>query len=126
MILPGMGAWVDGDEAVATILVGDAAAGAAEVGVEGRWMLVLLVEIATGGIGLPELDYRVPDRPAVAVEDAAADDNALAQRLAGVLPRQIVLPGADVAGKHWCGEIVRAGRQSDQGFGRGTEPRANG
>jgi hypothetical protein len=49
-------------------------------------VLVDLVHVAPGGIGLPDLDQRVAQRPAGLVEDAPRDDDALAQRLA-VAPR---------------------------------------
>ena len=52
-------------------------------------MIVHDVTVASGGVGLPELHQRVADRPAVLVQHAAADDDALAERLAGVLAGQI-------------------------------------
>ena len=52
-------------------------------------MLVALVDVAAGGVGLPDLDQRVRHRPAVAVEHAAGDDDALAQRLAVVLAGEV-------------------------------------
>ena len=52
-------------------------------------MLVDLVEIAAGRVGLPDLEQRVPYRPAVVVEDATGDDDPLAERFAGVPGREI-------------------------------------
>ena len=54
-------------------------------------MLVDLVPVAAGGVRLPDLDERAADRPAVLVEHAAGDDDPLAERLAVVLPRQVVV-----------------------------------
>ena len=53
-------------------------------------MPVELVNVASRGVGLPDLDQAVPDRPAVAVEHAR-DDDALPQRLALVLAGQVVV-----------------------------------
>ena len=58
-------------------------------------MGVDLVEIPAGGIRLPDLDELVAHRLTVTREDAAGDDDALALRLAVVLPRQIGIHGAD-------------------------------
>ena len=60
-------------------------------------MLVAVVAVAAGGVRLPDLDERVADRPPVAiVEHAAGDDDALAERLAAVLPREVVVELGDV------------------------------
>ena len=80
VVVPGIGARTDGDEAVAAVVVGQGAALAAEVGVERRAMLVVGMGVAPGGIALPDLDQRTPHRPPVLVEHAAGDDDALAER----------------------------------------------
>jgi len=72
-------------------------------------MLVGGVDVATGGVALPDLDQRVAHRLAVGVEDAAGDDDPLAQRLARVLAGEI--------------GVLRAHRDaSEGGTGRGLEP----
>jgi hypothetical protein len=50
--------------------------------------------VAAGGVGLPQLDQRIRHRRAVAVEDAAFDDNALAGRIAGrqIAPFRVIEP----------------------------------
>ncbi len=58
-------------------------------------MLVDLVPVATRGVRLPDLDQRARHRPPVVVEHAAADDDALAERLALVLLRQVVVELAE-------------------------------
>jgi hypothetical protein len=47
------------------------------------------VDVAPGGVGLPDLDERVADRPSVRVDNSPAQDDALAQGLAGVLPGEV-------------------------------------
>src|SRR3546814_5450720 len=80
MIAPGIGAGLDGDEAIAPRVVGHHPARAGEVRVERRVMLVPRVDVAAAGIGLPDLHQGPRHRAAVFVEHAAAHDNALAKR----------------------------------------------
>src|SRR5229473_1888316 len=97
----GDGARLDGLEAVGPALVG---AGAAEA-LEGRiWVRARVgrMRIAAGGIGLPDLDHGVADRPGVAVEHAALDADAFAGR---IRRHQIVADGRR--------PIVIAGRERD-------------
>ena len=67
------------------MLVGHDLAGAGEIGVERRVVLVDRVVIAAGGVALPQLDQRPRHRPPVLVEHAARDDDPLAERRARVL-----------------------------------------
>src|SRR3546814_17950658 len=69
-----------------TLCVGDAASAAEEVGIERRVVLVRLVDVAAGGVGLPDLDQRVGLRAPRLVEHAAGDGDALANGLSGGLP----------------------------------------
>ena len=62
--------------------IGLRAAGAGEIRIERRGMLVDDVDVAAAGIGLPELDQRVRDAAAVFIEHTAVHDDALAERLA--------------------------------------------
>jgi hypothetical protein len=64
--------------------------------------------VAPGGVGLPDLDERVAQRPPVAVEQAPGHGDALADRVAVVLARQVVVqrPGPQFA-------ELRAGRLAD-------------
>ncbi len=52
-------------------------------------MIVVAVPVTPGGVALPQFDQRLRHRPAVFVQPPPADDDALAQRRAGVLPGQI-------------------------------------
>ena len=97
MVAPWVRAGLDRDEAVAALVVGEAAAGAGEVRVERRGVLVDLVPVAAGRVRLPDLDQRVAHRPAVLVEHAAGDDDPLAERLALVLARQVAVELAERA-----------------------------
>ena len=67
------------------------------MGVQRRGVLVALVDVATTGVGLPDLDELVPDRAAVAVDHPPGHLHPLADRLAVVLHGQVGLAGADVA-----------------------------
>ncbi len=53
------------------------------------------VRVAARGVRLPDLDQLPAQRLAVLTEHAAADDDPLAERLTGVLPREIVVERAD-------------------------------
>ena len=96
VVAPRVGAGLDRREAVAAVAVGEAAAHAGEVRVERRRVLVALVDVAAGGVGLPDLDELVAHRPAVAVEHATGHDHPLAHRLAGVLDGQVGLERVEV------------------------------
>ena len=78
VILPGVRAGFDGDEAIAAFGVGDGVAAAGEVGIERRVVLIDGVRVAAGGVGLPDFDERVRKRAAVFVDDATRDDDAFA------------------------------------------------
>ena len=66
-------------------------AGAGKAGIERRIVSVVLVPVTAGGIALPDLDQRVRHRAIVFVEDPAADDDALAKRVTGVLAREVAV-----------------------------------
>ena len=82
MIAPGVGAGLDGDEAVLTFRVRLRAAGAGEIRIERRGMLIDDMDVAAAGIGLPEFDQRIRHAAAVFVEHVAVHDDAFADRLA--------------------------------------------
>src|SRR5213076_2704310 len=92
---PRIGAGLDRDEFVAAIGIGGGAASTGEIRIERCWMLVALVVVAAAGVGLPDLDERVGHRPAVFVEHAPVHDDALAERLAGMLFGQVVVARPD-------------------------------
>src|SRR3546814_4867877 len=74
VIAPRIGAGLDGDEAVAALVVGDGAAIAGEIRIERRVMLVDGVAVTAGRIGLPQFDERARHRPTVFVEHTTAQD----------------------------------------------------
>src|SRR5450631_2022043 len=82
MILPGIGTRTNRQKAIDPLIIGQAAAHAQEVGIERSGPLVPLVQVATGGIGLPDLQQRVEQRRALLIEHAARHDDALADSLA--------------------------------------------
>lgn len=59
-------------------------------------MLLTLVRVAARRVGLPYLDELAADRTPVAVEEPAGDGDALADRLPGVLPGEVVVDLGDV------------------------------
>jgi hypothetical protein len=67
LVAPGVRAGLDGGERVPSRVVGQAAAGAGEVRVQWRGVLVALVHVPTGRVGLPDLHQLPPHRAAVAV-----------------------------------------------------------
>src|SRR5688572_4364566 len=119
MVAPGIFAGPDGDEAVAPLRVGARAAGAREVRVDGRVVLVGAMRIAAGGIRLPDLDQGIRHRPAVLVEHATGHHDALADRLAFVLSREVVVARLDVVpAEHRAGDLRKRLRRDDQGLRR--------
>jgi hypothetical protein len=85
----------DRDEAVAALRVGERPAGAVEVRVERRVVLVDGVPIAARGVRLPQLDQRARERPSVLVAQRAAHDDAFAERRGRVAARQVAGEGVD-------------------------------
>src|SRR5919112_402717 len=72
---------------VTAFVVGEAPARAGEVGVQRRRVPVALMNVAPGGVGLPDLDQAATHGPPVAVEHAPGNDNSLSEGLAPVLAR---------------------------------------
>jgi hypothetical protein len=91
VVAPWIGAGLDRNEAVAAFGVGHRAAAAMEIRVERRVVLVDPVRIAARAIRLPDFHQRIRDRPGVGIEDAAGDDDSLADRIARTLPGQVVV-----------------------------------
>src|SRR5205085_4612541 len=99
VILPGVGAGTDGEEAVDAVLVGQAAANTEKVRVERPRPLVIAVDVAPGRIGLPDLEERVRHGVAMVVEHTPGHDDTLADRLAAGagVARQVGVRGRDRA-----------------------------
>src|SRR5918997_1953506 len=87
VVTPRVGAGLERNEPVTTVVVGEAPARAGEVGVQRRRVPVALMNVAPGGVGLPDLYQAASHGPSVAVEYAPGDDNSLSERLAFVLAR---------------------------------------
>jgi hypothetical protein len=60
-----------------------------EIRIQGSRVLINLVEIPARGVGLPNLNEGVGDRAMILIENAAANDNALALRRAAVLRGEV-------------------------------------
>ena len=95
MIAPRIRTRLDGHEAIRAVLVGDHSSDASEMRIERRFVLVLGVCIAAGGVRLPNFDQGVRNRAAVFVEHAAGHDDSFAESLAAVEVRQIVFAGCE-------------------------------
>ena len=91
VVLPRVRPGLDGGEGVGAVGTGDATSDAGEVGVERGGVLVTLVDVAAGGVGLPDFHELARNRAAVAVQDAAGDDDAFALGFAVVLDGQVRL-----------------------------------
>ncbi len=109
VVAPRVGSRLDRHEAVAALVVRDAAADPVEVGIERRRMVVHLVAVAPAGVGLPHLDERVAHRSSAGVQHAPVHDDALALRLPCPARGEV-----RVAGSH----AVRAQRRARE-LGRG-------
>jgi hypothetical protein len=115
VVAPRVGAGLDRDEAVATLVVGHAATAAAEVGVERGRMAIHVVPVAARSVGLPQLDQRVSHGAPVTVEHPAVQDDPLAERLVGVLAREVVVELADqLVAEHGTRDLRQRVRQRDQ------------
>src|SRR5262249_60811877 len=102
-----VGAGLTGDEFVTALAVGRGAAGPGEIRIGRCRVLVALVDVTAARIGLPDLDERVEYWPAVLVEHAPVHDDALAERLAGVLRGEIVVA--------WLDAVVAVNRSGQLG-----------
>src|SRR5689334_12702202 len=95
MVAPRIRARLDRDEVVAPLGIRERPPRAGEVRVERGRMIVDRMRISAASVALPDLDERVRNGTAAIVQHAARDDDALAQRFCGVLPREIVIGVAD-------------------------------
>ena len=95
VIAPGIRAGANGYEAKISFLIGEHVAGAGEVGIERSVVLVNGVAVTSGGIGLPDFDEGMRNGAGVFIKDAAADDDAFAERGRGVLLGEVAGLGID-------------------------------
>ena len=82
MVTPGIGARFQRMEHITALMIRDAAPTTKKIGVDRCVMPVDLVDVATGGIGLPDLDQCVGLGPAFIIKHPPGDDDAFAQGLA--------------------------------------------
>ena len=80
-------------------------------------MVVDRVGVTTRGVRLPDLDQLASKRLAVRAKDAPADDDPLTERLARVLPREVVVELADLrVAEHRAGLLGQRMRDDDEGL----------
>ena len=121
VVAPRVGAGLHGAEIIIAVLVGERAPAAAEIRIDRGEIGVVLVPVASGGIGLPEFHQRVGDRLAVLVQHLAVHDDAFTDRLAGlgVVADQIVVEQADiVVAENRAGDFRQRVLQRQQRLGR--------
>src|SRR3989441_7421480 len=81
MVLPRIRARPDRDEAIDAVRVCQAAAVPQKVWIQRCVMLIDPVPVPAGGVGLPDLNERTPQRRSMLVQDPAGDDDPLTHRL---------------------------------------------
>src|ERR1700730_16769159 len=82
MVAPGIRAGFHCNETVVALAIGLRPAGAGEIRIERRGMLVADVDIAAAGIGLPDFEQGIRHAAAVFIQHMTVYDDALAERLA--------------------------------------------
>src|ERR1700730_16164843 len=87
MIAPGICAGLDAHEAIAAFVIGRCPPSAGKIRVKRCGMLIPLMDISASCVGLPHLNQRIPNRPAVLVENAPRHNDTLAEGFARMLPR---------------------------------------
>src|SRR5271154_6857047 len=96
VIEPRVGPRLDRHEAVRAVFIRQRAASAGEVGIERRRVLVVLMAVASGRVCLPDFNQSLRHGAAIVVEHAAAYDDALANRIARMLPGKVAVSFAGV------------------------------
>src|SRR5271154_1234055 len=106
MIAPWIGTRLDAHKAIRAAIVGDHSADAGEVRIERRLVPISGVSVAARGIRLPDFDHGVRNRAAVFIEYAAGHHDALAESLATVEVRQVIVARReDLARKARAGDF---------------------
>src|ERR1700730_8944001 len=100
VVLPRIRARSNGQEPVTPVFIRQTAAHTEEVGIERPRPLISLMQVAAGGVGLPDLQQGVRNRLSTFVEYAASHDDTLTNGLA---------PGTGIA----CEIGIRRGNRAD-------------
>ena len=98
VVAPWVGARPDGDEPIAAVGPGEAAARAGEVGVKGSGVLVGGVGITASRIALPYLDQLPGNGTAIRAEQAPAQVDPLTLGFAGVPGGEVGILGTHLVG----------------------------
>src|SRR4029077_5741079 len=96
MILPRVGAGVNGDKPVAALAIREHAAAACEIRVERRGMLVHAMTVAPRRLGLPNFDQGSRNRASFLIQHESAHDDSFSLSFPAVLLREVIVVGADV------------------------------
>src|SRR5712692_6508642 len=98
MVAPGVRARLDRRETILAVTVGEYAACSRKIRVKWRRVLIVLLNVAATGVGLPYLDQGIRHGPVVFVKNAPGYDDAFAKRLAVFdrVARQVVIKRVDV------------------------------
>src|ERR1700722_8011784 len=96
VITPWVGTRLDGQKAIRSVGFGQATAHPGEVRIDRRRVVVALVVLATGSIGLPDLDELARHRPTRCVPQPPGHDDALPDGLAGMAGGEVGVDGVDV------------------------------
>ncbi len=126
VVAPRIGPRLHRAEIVVARLIGQRAAAAAEIGIDRREIGVLLVPVATAGIGLPELHQRVRHAAPGLVQHAAMHHDPFADGIAvlGVVADQVVVERPDVVmTEHRTGDFRDRAVQRQQRIPRRAQHR---
>src|SRR5712692_567718 len=117
MISPRIFARLNRDEPISAFAVSERVSAASKIRIEGSIVLVDFVQVTSRGVGLPDFDECVRNRPAVFIQHPSAHDDPFAERLTGMLPRQVAGFHIDgFASKDRAGYLGERMWHWDQGF----------
>ncbi len=106
MIAPRIRSRLDCDKTIAPFVVGEGVAASGEVWVERCIVLVVFMQVSSGGIGLPRFDYSAPNRLSIFVQDSSAHDDSLTHRLTMSLLGEIAAASRNIGQRElWTHEL---------------------
>ena len=125
VVLPWIRRRLDRDETIPSLRVGQTAPRARKIRVERSVVLIDFVRVASRGVGLPDLDEGVRQRPSALIEDTALQDDPLSKRFPRMLPSQIVIHRPHAAVRiNWSRSFRQRLRHDDERLVRMPQSRA--